>query len=58
MAQGLLVFCGLLPLSYVLGVALHGGLLGIWLAACIYALAAAIVMTTKFRAGSWKEIRL
>ncbi|WP_394823380.1 MATE family efflux transporter [Pendulispora albinea] len=57
-AQFLLVFFCLLPVSYVLGIVLHLGLLGIWMAACIYAGLAAVVMTLKFRAGAWKKIRL
>jgi len=57
-AQFLLVFCCLLPVAYVLGIVLHLGLLGIWMAACLYAGFAALVMTLKFRGGAWKKIRL
>jgi MATE family multidrug resistance protein len=58
MAQLLLVFGCLLPLAYVLGLVLHLGLPGIWIAACVYAVLAAITMSLKFHQGSWKTIRL
>ena len=57
-AQFMLVFFVLLPGAYVMGIHLHLGLRGIWLAACMYATFAAVVMTLKFRAGEWKKIRL
>jgi putative MATE family efflux protein len=57
-AQLVLVFGVLVPGAYVLGVVAHVGLLGIWMAACIYAVLAACVMALKFRQGSWKAIKL
>jgi Na+-driven multidrug efflux pump len=57
-AQFLLVFGCLVPLAYVLAVPAGFGLLGIWMAACVYALLAAITMALKFRAGDWKKIEL
>jgi putative MATE family efflux protein len=57
-AQFLLVFCGLVPIAWVLGIHQRLGLLGIWTSACIYAGAAAVVMSLKFRAGGWKTITL
>lgn len=57
-AQLILIFGCLVPLAYVLGVVMHGGLVGIWSAACVYAILAAITMSAKFRGGSWKSIRL
>jgi MATE family multidrug resistance protein len=57
-AQFTLVFGCLVPLAYVLGISMHMGLVGIWLAACVYAVLAAITMTLKFRGGGWKTIRL
>jgi putative MATE family efflux protein len=57
-AQLVLVFGVLVPGAYVLGVVGHVGLLGIWMAACIYAVLAAAVMALKFRQGTWKAIKL
>ncbi len=58
MAQGVLIFGVLLPLSYGLGIFGGLGLRGIWMAACVYAVLAAAAMTLKFREGSWTKIRL
>ncbi len=57
-AQLLLVFGWLVPGAYVLGVVLHLGLNGIWMAAFAYACLAAVVMSAKFAGGSWKKIKL
>jgi Na+-driven multidrug efflux pump len=57
-AQFGLVFGVLVPVAYVLGVKAGWGLIGIWSAACVYALLAAIVMAVKFKSGSWKRIVL
>lgn len=46
----------LLPVAYVCGVTLHGGLLGVWSAAAVYAVLLAALMSWKFRQGSWKTI--
>jgi MATE family multidrug resistance protein len=58
LAQFLLVFGWLVPGAYLLGVALHMSLNGIWVAAFIYMCLAAIVMSAKFASGTWKSIRL
>ncbi|AKV04829.1 Na+-driven multidrug efflux pump [Labilithrix luteola] len=55
-AQFCLVFLVLVPLAWVLGN--RFGLTGMWSAAVAYAIGAAIVMSTKFRGGSWKSIKL
>lgn len=57
-AQFALVFGWLVPGAYVLGVVLHLGLAGIWIAAFVYSCLAAAVMSAKFAGGSWKAIRL
>jgi multidrug resistance protein, MATE family len=57
-AQLILVFGWLVPGAYVLGVVLHLGLNGIWMAAFGYACLAAAVMSTKFAGGTWKKIKL
>jgi putative MATE family efflux protein len=57
-AQFLLVFLCLLPGAYVLGIMLHQGLRGIWIAAFVYACFAAVTMSAKFASGSWKSIKI
>ena len=57
-AQFVLVFGWLVPGSYVLGVPLHLGLNGIWIAGFVYSCLAAVVMSVKFAGGTWKAIRL
>ena len=57
-AQFLLVFGILVPGAWIVGLRLHVGLNGIWIAACCYAILAASVMAAKFRAGGWKRIIL
>jgi multidrug resistance protein, MATE family len=57
-AQFLLIFAWLLPGAYVLGIVLHLGLRGVWIAAFVYACLAAATMTVKFAGGSWKKIKL
>lgn len=57
-AQFALVFGCLLPLAFLFGVVLHLALVGIWLAAAIYFVSAAVTMAVRFRQGSWKTIVL
>ena len=57
-AQFLLVFAILVPLAWLFALKMHGGLLGMWMGAAVYCCVAAVVMVTKFRAGSWKTITL
>jgi multidrug resistance protein, MATE family len=57
-AQGLLVFCILIPVARVLTLSTNLGLAGMWLGAATYALMAAITMSVKFAGGSWKTIKL
>jgi multidrug resistance protein, MATE family len=57
-AQLCLHFGVLVPAAYVLGIWLDMGLVGIWLAALLYAMALAGTMTWKFRTGDWKAIQL
>jgi putative MATE family efflux protein len=57
-AQLVLVFGLLVPVAYVLGLVLHLGLQGIWMAVCLYAVMAAVAMSLKFWQGTWKTIRL
>lgn len=55
-AQFCLVFAVLVPLAWLLSG--RNGLNGMWSAAVAYAIGACIVMTVKFRGGTWKEIKL
>ena len=57
-AQLCLVFLLLLPAAYLLGVVAGLGIMGMWLGAALYMTAAAVVMVTKFRGGSWKHHEL
>ncbi|WP_156865142.1 MATE family efflux transporter [Pajaroellobacter abortibovis] len=58
LAQLTMVFGCLVPLSFLLGLHLQLGLLGVWLSAAIYSLIASITMAIKFRRGSWQHITL
>jgi Na+-driven multidrug efflux pump len=57
-AQFLLIFVWLVPGAYFLGITLHMGLQGVWIAAFVYACAAAATMSSKFAGGTWKKIKL
>jgi MATE family multidrug resistance protein len=46
----------LLPVAYIAGVVLDGGLLGVWSSAALYAMLLTAIMAWKFRSGSWKSI--
>jgi MATE family multidrug resistance protein len=46
----------LLPVAYICGIVLDGGLLGVWSSAAIYAMLLTAIMAWKFRSGSWKSI--
>jgi MATE family multidrug resistance protein len=48
----------LLPVAYVAGIVVNGGLLGVWSAAAVYALLLTLIMAWKFRSGTWKTIIL
>jgi MATE family multidrug resistance protein len=56
MVELMLHFGVLLPVAYVSGVLLHGGLLGVWSAAAVYAILLTSIMAWKFRSGTWKTI--
>ena len=57
-AQVVLIFGCLLPAAYVLGIVMKLNLIGIWTAACVYGVLAAVTMSAKFRGGAWKRIQL
>jgi Na+-driven multidrug efflux pump len=51
-------FLVLLPVAYVCGVVLDGGILGVWSASAVYAVLLTAIMSWMFRSGSWKSIVL
>jgi putative MATE family efflux protein len=51
-------FTCLVPLAWILGIGLHGGLVGIWLSAVIYVVLLSSAMVWKFARGEWKTIKL
>jgi putative MATE family efflux protein len=51
-------FTCLVPLAYVFGISLEGGLVGIWSAAVVYVVLLSSTMIWKFAKGDWKSIRL
>jgi multidrug resistance protein, MATE family len=50
-------FC-LVPLAWVLGVALDYGLMGMWSAVVVYTVILALVMGYKFYEGRWKDVEV
>ena len=56
--EGILHTLCLVPLAWILGVWMKGGLVGIWAAAGIYVVLLAIIMGAKFAEGRWRTIRL
>jgi len=48
----------LLPLAWLFGIVMDLGLVGIWVAGGVYVAALGVIMTLKFRGGSWKTIQL
>ncbi len=57
-AQLCLIFLVLLPFAIGLAIVAKVGLLGMWIAAVLYAIGASIAMALKFRGGAWKTIKL
>jgi multidrug resistance protein, MATE family len=51
-------FTCLVPLAWILGITLHGGLVGIWSAAVVYVVLLSSTMIWKFSSGDWKAIKL
>jgi MATE family multidrug resistance protein len=56
--QLILIFGCLVPGAYLLGIVAGNGLVGVWSAAVVYAIFAAVAMTLKFRQGTWRHIQL
>lgn len=58
LAEGVLHFGVLVPLTWLLGPKLGYGMEGVWIAAAIYASLLGIVMGIKFAGTSWRQIKL
>ncbi len=54
----ILHFTCLVPLAYIFGITLEGGLVGIWSAAVVYVVLLSAAMVWKFASGDWKGIKL
>jgi len=57
-AELILHFTCLMPLAWLLGITVNGGLPGIWSSAIIYAFALAAAMAWKFARGDWKTTKI
>jgi multidrug resistance protein, MATE family len=57
-AQFILIFFVLIPVAYVLSIKIGVGVVGMWIAAAVYAVFASLTMAYKFHSGSWKKIEL
>ena len=57
-AEMVLHFLCLIPVSYLFGIVLDLGLVGVWGAALLYVALLALVMSWKFSRNEWKHIRL
>ena len=53
-AELVLHFTCLMPLAWIFGITLDGGLPGIWSSAIVYAIGLAAAMMWKFVRGDWK----
>jgi MATE family multidrug resistance protein len=58
MVEGILHIGCLVPLSWLFGVYLGGGLVGVWSAAALYVTLLTLIMGWKFSEGSWRHIEL
>ena len=55
-----LLICGgaYLPAAYLIGLRLGGGIVGAWTGEYVYWIFLALLVTWKFRTGTWKKIRI
>lgn len=58
MVELFLHFTCLMPLAWILGITVHGGLPGIWASAIVYAAGLAGAMAWKFSRGDWKTTQI
>ena len=54
----ILHFTCMIPLAYLAGIVLNGGLAGVWASPMLYGLLLCGILGWKFRQGKWKEIRI
>jgi MATE family multidrug resistance protein len=57
-AQASLAWFVFLPAAWLLGVACEGGLTGAWAGGLVYVTGLALAFVGRFRAGSWRQIRI
>lgn len=57
-AQSSLAWGLALPLAYLCGIELGGGLLGAWLALTAYVLVLSAMLLLRFRSGAWRGVRI
>jgi Na+-driven multidrug efflux pump len=53
-----LAWCLRLPLAFLLGVHLGGGVLGAWLGELLYLLVLAIAFVHRFHSGAWQRVTI
>ena len=56
--EGCLHFVCLIPLSYLVGIVMGGGVLGMWSIVILYATALGTIMFIKLKVGGWKKVEL
>ena len=52
------LFIVLIPLAYLVGITLNGGIIGLWGTIVAYCCLLAVLMFIKLKTGSWKKIKL
>jgi Na+-driven multidrug efflux pump len=58
LAQSALAWGLFVPLAYLLGVRLEGGLISAWLGGTVYVLVLSATLVWRFRSGAWQRIRI
>jgi MATE family multidrug resistance protein len=58
LAQSILAWGLFVPLAYLLGVKLEGGLTSAWIGGTIYVLVLSATLVWRFRSGAWQRIRI
>jgi MATE family multidrug resistance protein len=57
-AQSLIAWFFFLPLTWLFGIWLGGGLTGAWIAGAMYVALLAVAMVWRFRTGAWEKVRI
>jgi MATE family multidrug resistance protein len=58
LAQSVLAWGLFVPLAYLLGVTLEGGLISAWIGGTVYVLVLSATLVWRFRSGAWQRIRI